>query len=91
MAISIALICTTRWACWEGACTTQFRVNFGPIVPLDYNKDGHKEHIFVVTQGGLGNIQPATVEQERAGGGLWPGCLHPARKKVMATVHSFLG
>lgn len=45
------------------ACVTTMEIDFGPISPLDYNKDGKVDHIFVVTKGGIGNIKPAAATQ----------------------------
>ncbi len=45
------------------ACVTTMRIDFGPVAPLDYNKDGKPDHVFVVTTGGIGNVVPAAAEQ----------------------------
>jgi serine protease len=45
------------------ACISQFSLDFGPVVPIDYNGDNSPEHGFVVTSGGLGSIAPSSVTQ----------------------------
>jgi len=35
-----------------------FAIDFGRVVPLDYNGDGVTEHVYIVTAGGLGSIGP---------------------------------
>ncbi|MCA9969559.1 MAG: S8 family serine peptidase [Anaerolineales bacterium] len=45
------------------ACVTELKLDFGPVVPLDYDGDGGAEHVFVVTGGGLGSIAPTAVNQ----------------------------
>jgi hypothetical protein len=35
---------------------TSLTLNIGPIVQFDFNGDGKKDDVFVVTQGGLGNV-----------------------------------
>src|SRR5882672_1153188 len=35
-----------------------FAIDFGRVVPLDYNADGVTEHVYIVTAGGLGSIGP---------------------------------
>ena len=35
-----------------------FSIDFGRVVPLDYNADGVTEHVYIVTAGGLGSIGP---------------------------------
>src|SRR5258707_27523 len=35
---------------------TSLTVDFGPDLKFDYNKDGKKDDVFVVTGGGLGNV-----------------------------------
>jgi hypothetical protein len=58
----------TQWQSDQSAvlfvpCVKELRLPFGPIAPLDYNGDGHKDQVFVITQGGLGSIKPATAVQ----------------------------
>jgi hypothetical protein len=45
------------------ACVTTMQIDFGPIAPLDYNGDSKSDHVFVITNGGLGNIKPAAATQ----------------------------
>lgn len=45
------------------SCVTTMQIDFGAIVPLDYNKDRKPEHIFVITKGGIGNIKPTAATQ----------------------------
>ena len=42
-------------------CINSFKIVFGPIVSLDFNGDGKKEEIYIVTSGGLGNIAPSSA------------------------------
>ncbi len=35
-----------------------FSIDFGRVVPLDYNADSVTEHVYIVTAGGLGSIGP---------------------------------
>lgn len=44
-------------------CVTELRIPFGPVAPLDYDGNGDKDQVFVVTQGGLGSIKPSSVVQ----------------------------
>jgi hypothetical protein len=44
-------------------CVKELRLPFGPIAPLDYNGDGHKDQVFVITKGGLGSVKPSTAVQ----------------------------
>ncbi|MBK8990051.1 MAG: S8 family serine peptidase [Chloroflexi bacterium] len=44
------------------ACITSFALDFGPVVPLDYNGDGSVDHGFVVTGGGLGSVAPSAID-----------------------------
>jgi len=45
------------------SCVTAMRIDFGPVTPIDYNGDSAPDDVFVITQGGLGNVKPASVEQ----------------------------
>lgn len=45
------------------SCVEQLTLDFGSIAQLDYNSDKTPDDVFVVTQGGLGNISPATASQ----------------------------
>lgn len=45
------------------ACVTTMRIDFGPVVPFDYNKDAKPDHVFVVTVGGIGSVAPASATQ----------------------------
>ena len=44
-------------------CVTALTVDFGPVVPLNYNGAGGTEHVYVVTSGGLGSIAPTSASQ----------------------------
>ncbi len=44
------------------ACITSFSLDFGPIVPLDYDGNGSLDQVFVVTSGGLGTITPSSAD-----------------------------
>lgn len=63
---------------------TKLKVNFGPSVKLDYDKDGKLDDVFVITKGGLGNVTLASAVRSGAdiiftfagggvGGGSAPG------------------
>jgi hypothetical protein len=41
----------------------ELRLPFGPVASLDYDGNGVKDQVFVITQGGLGSVKPATVVQ----------------------------
>ena len=45
------------------ACVSTMSIEFGPIVAIDFDGDGSKEEVFVITKGGLGSVAPASVEQ----------------------------
>ncbi len=45
------------------ACVSTKTIEFGPIVPMDFDGNGSKEDVFVITKGALGSIAPASVEQ----------------------------
>jgi hypothetical protein len=38
------------------SCVTEFTLDFGPLVQLQYNKVGPNDDVYVVTKGGLGSI-----------------------------------
>lgn len=44
------------------ACISEFSLDFGPVVPLDYNGDGAPEHGFIITGGGLGSVAPSSID-----------------------------
>lgn len=44
-------------------CVTELAVDFGPIVPLDYDGNGSLDQVYVVTAGGLGSVAPSAVNQ----------------------------
>jgi hypothetical protein len=59
---------------------TSLTVDFGPDLKFDYNKDGKKDDVFVVTGGGLGNVGLASAVRSGtkitftfAGGGVAQG------------------
>jgi len=44
-------------------CVTKMNIDFGAITHLNYNDDSRTDdHIFVITQGGLGNVRPSSAE-----------------------------
>jgi hypothetical protein len=43
------------------ACITSFALDFGPVVPLDYDDDGDTEHGFIAA-GDVGNVAPSAVD-----------------------------
>ena len=45
-----------------GACIRSLSLDFGPIVPLDYDGSG-LGNVFMTTQGGLGDVGPSAIEQ----------------------------
>jgi hypothetical protein len=44
-------------------CLQSFSVDFGPVVPLDYDNDTRPDHVFVITEGGIGTVAPSDAEQ----------------------------
>lgn len=48
----------------NAGCVTHLTIDFGPVVPLDYDGVGGTEHVYVVTSGGLGSIAPLAVTQD---------------------------
>ena len=38
------------------ACVTDLTIDFGPLTPLQYNKVGPVDDVYVITKGGLGSI-----------------------------------
>ncbi|MFL6192850.1 MAG: hypothetical protein ACJ75H_01665 [Thermoanaerobaculia bacterium] len=44
-------------------CVTKLQLNFGPVAQADYDGNGDKDQVFVITQGGLGNVKPSSVVQ----------------------------
>lgn len=44
-------------------CIDQFTIDFGPVVPLDYNDDGSSDDVWVVTAGGLGTVAPSSAHK----------------------------
>jgi hypothetical protein len=58
----------TQWQADQSAalfipCVKELRLPFGPIAQLDYDGNGDKDQVFVITKGGLGSIKPATAVQ----------------------------
>lgn len=45
-------------------CVSQLSVDFGPVEKIDYDDNGVKEHVFVVTAGGLGSVMPSSVDKQ---------------------------
>jgi len=46
------------------ACINTVSLDVGPLVAFDYDGDGALEDAFVITQGGVGSVQPATLDQD---------------------------
>ena len=44
-------------------CVTELRLPFGLVAPLDYDGNGDKDQVFIITQGGLGSVKPTAVTQ----------------------------
>ncbi len=44
-------------------CVTSFTIEFGPVVPLDYDGNGIADDVFVATMGGLGTVAPFLADQ----------------------------
>ncbi len=44
-------------------CITSFTIEFGPVVPLDYDGNGVADDVYVVTAGGLGTVGPSLADQ----------------------------
>ncbi len=44
------------------ACISQFSLDFGPVVPLDYNGDSTTEHGFIISSGDFGSVAPSSVD-----------------------------
>lgn len=45
------------------ACIKALSIDFGPVVPVDYNGDRRLDHVFVMTKNSPGTIAPAAAEQ----------------------------
>jgi hypothetical protein len=45
-------------------CVSQLSLDFGPVEKIDYDDNGSKEHVFVVTGGGLGSVAPTAVDKQ---------------------------
>ena len=45
------------------ACIKALSIDFGPVVPVDYNGDRRPDHVFVMTKNSSGTIAPAAAEQ----------------------------
>ena len=45
-------------------CIDEMEIDFGPVVPLDYDEDGSLEHVYVISSGGSGSIAPSSVEKD---------------------------
>ena len=46
-------------------CVHELRIQSGPLEALDYDDDGKKEHVYVVTSGGLGTVRPTKAKRNR--------------------------
>jgi hypothetical protein len=51
------------------SCIQWVGIDIGPVVALDYNRDGRREHVYVVTGGGLGTI--GLAEADQVGARIW--------------------
>ena len=45
-------------------CVSHLTIDFGPVVPLNYDGIGGSEQVYVVTSGGLGSIAPLAITQD---------------------------
>ncbi len=45
------------------ACISSFTIDFGPVVPIDYDDDGTLDDVYVITAGGLGTVGPTSAIQ----------------------------
>lgn len=45
-------------------CLFAVTINFGPVVPMDFNGSGTNNDVYVVTEGGIGSVAPTTVIQD---------------------------
>ncbi|MBE2223087.1 MAG: S8 family serine peptidase, partial [Anaerolineae bacterium] len=45
-------------------CVTHLAIDFGPVIPLNYDGVGGAEHVYVVTGGGLGTVAPLAITQD---------------------------
>ncbi len=45
------------------ACVTSMGIDFGDVVPMDYNGDSKTEDVWVTTQGGLGDVAPTAANK----------------------------
>ena len=45
------------------SCVQQVEIEFGPIRQLDYNGDAKPDDVFVITQGGIGEVRPTSAEE----------------------------
>jgi hypothetical protein len=43
-------------------CVRRLEIEFGPVVPLDYDGSGRRAHVYVVTTGGLGTVAPSSAD-----------------------------
>jgi hypothetical protein len=44
-------------------CIASLSIDFGPVVPLDFDGNGQDEDFYVITSGGLGTIKPSSAKQ----------------------------
>jgi len=44
-------------------CVKELRLPFGPVAMLDYDGNGDKDQVFIITTGGLGSVKPVTAVQ----------------------------
>jgi hypothetical protein len=44
-------------------CVHTFSIEFGPIVPLDYDDDGNLDDVYVITRGSSPGLMPTAVER----------------------------
>ena len=45
-------------------CVTGMDIDFGPIVPLDYDGNSSLEHGFIITSGSTGSVAPSAISQD---------------------------
>ncbi len=52
-----------EWTASTPPCVKELRLPFGPVAQVDYDGNGDKDQVFVITQGGIGTVKPISVVQ----------------------------
>jgi hypothetical protein len=52
-----------EWTASTVPCVKELRLSFGPVAQVDYDGNGDKDQVFVITQGGIGTVKPISVVQ----------------------------